>query len=274
VTILAVAVTIGVFLVIRRHAVVGIAAMAVFFVGSSISVEARTIRPWEDAWSSYTEIPDVVHRIGHDGSIGYDLAGYVVDAADMYQLELTDVGSLLFFDSRTTEHRPGSDLVIASPTWTEPGARLLYPESGPYRQALWVRAGDLQDRLDAEGMLVPAEYSAPLSLDARRATLDVRQDGDHLTVRIRNDGSTWLPVGPIEGVVNGTVRLGLRVDGNEGADVTVDLPHTMLPGDEVEVRVPLEQLDRSGTHDAEVLLRQEGVAWWDESAVALAVSFG
>lgn len=258
----------------RARAVAGAAVVALFFVGSSVSVEARTIRPWEDYWSSITEIPEVVHRIGHTGPIGYDLADYEVDAADLYQLELTDVGRLLFFDSTTSDHRPGSDLVIASPQWVEPGARLLFVESGIFDQALWVLDGDLQDRLDADGFLVPAQYSAPLSDEARRATLDAHVDGDDIVVRIRNRGSTWLPVGPIEGVVHGTVRIGVRLEGAADAALTRELPGVMLPGDQATVRIPIDELGLSGDTRAEVLLRQEGVAWWEESAVELTVSAG
>ncbi|HEX4905833.1 MAG TPA: hypothetical protein VFU93_10300, partial [Acidimicrobiales bacterium] len=99
--------------VTRRSLHAGLGLVIGLFVASSVAVEARTIRPWEDDWSSYTDIPAVVHDLGHEGNIGYDLASYEVDAADAYQLELTDVGGLLFFDSRTSEHLPGTDLIIA-----------------------------------------------------------------------------------------------------------------------------------------------------------------
>lgn len=272
VTALAMLPLLAVALVTRLRAVAGAGLVALFFVGSSVSVEARTIRPWEDYWSSVTEIPEVVHRIGFEGPVAYDLAAYDVDAADLYQLELTDVGPVLFFDSSTSEHRPGTDLVIASSQWVEPGTRLVFAESGIFRQALWVRAGDLQDDLDERGLLVPEQYAAPLSMDARRASLDARVDGDELVVRVRNDGSTWLPVGPIDGVVQGTVRLGVRLDGSDDATATAELPGFVLPGDEVTIRVDLDQLDLTGPARAVVSLRQEGVAWWDESAVELELS--
>jgi len=275
VTLLALAPLAAVALATRWRAAAGAGAAIAFFVGSSAWAEADTIRPWEDYWSSITEIPEVVHRIGFEGPIGYDLAAYDVDAADLYQLELTDVGPLLFFDSSRTTHRPGTDLVIASPRFDDDDYRLAYAERGIFEQALWVRDGELQRELDDRGLLIPAEYSAPLSVDAQRAELTVERRGDRLRVRVRNDGHTWLPVGPVPDVVHGAVRLGVRFydGGDEVASVTRELPRVMLPGDEVTTDVPLDGVDLEGTYRAVVSLRQEGVAWWDASAVELDVSF-
>jgi hypothetical protein len=260
----------------KRSIVLGLGVAVVFFAGSSLSVEARTIRPWEDFWSSVTAIPDVVHDIGWHGPLGYDLAAYEVDAADLYQLELTDVGDLLFFDSRTSEHLPGSDLVIASPQWNGPGARLAFVETGPYHdQALWVLPGALQDRLAGDGALLPVEHSAPLDDAQQAATISVERDGDHLDVRVRDDGGTWLGVGPIDGLVMGTVRLGSRwyVGDDVVATDTAELPRVLRRGDEVELELPVADL-QPGTYDVVVSLRQEGIAWWDASAVRLAVTIG
>jgi hypothetical protein len=253
----------------------GLLLVVAFFAVSSLSVEARTIRPWEDFWSSVTDIPSVVHRIGHRGPIGYDLASYEVDAADLYQLELTDVGPLLFFDSRTSEHLPGSDLVIAGPQWNRPGARIAFVEKGPYAQALWVLPGVLQDRLDDEGLVLPEEHSAGLAPDAQRAQLDVDHRGDRLLVHVEDEGSIWLPADLIPGVVTGSVRVGARwyADGEEVASTTGELPRMLLPGDSADVRVPVPELT-SGTYRVVVALRQEGVAWWDASAVTLQVTVG
>ena len=257
----------------RQSLHLALSLVVVFFVASSLSVEARTIRPFEDFWSSVTEIPEVVHDIGFEGPIGYDLAAYEVEAADLYQLELTDVGGLLFFDSRTSEHLPGSDLVIASPTWDLPGARLLFVETGPYPQALWVLPGDLQDELDASGAVLPAEHSAPLPDATQAATLTAERDGDRLTVHVRDDGGTWLPVGPIRGLVDGTVRLGSRwyVGDDIVAADTVELPRVLRKDDDVELELPIADLD-AGTYDVVVSLRQEGIAWWDASAVRLRIT--
>ena len=42
----------------RGGAAMGAAVLVGFFVLSSLSVESRTLRPWEDFWSSVTEIPE------------------------------------------------------------------------------------------------------------------------------------------------------------------------------------------------------------------------
>jgi hypothetical protein len=273
VTLLALVPLLVIALVANRSIVIGLVVAIVFFAGSSLSVEARTIRPWEDFWSSVTAIPDVVHDIGWHGPVGYDLAAYDVDAADLYQLELTDVGDLLFFDSRTSEHLPGSDLVIASPTWDEPGARLAFVETGPYHQALWVLPGALQDELAADGALLPVEHSAPLTDAQQAATITAERDGDHLDVHVRDDGGTWLGIGPINGLVTGTVRLGSRwyVGDDVVATDTAELPRVLRRGDQIDLELPIADLD-PGTYDVVVSLRQEGIAWWDASAVRLRVS--
>ena len=269
VTALAAAAALAVAAMARWRAVVGAGALVAFFVGSSVAVEARTIRPWEDFWTATTEIPDVIHAIGFEGPVGYDLAAYEVDAADLYQLELTDIGPLLFFDSRRSTHLPGTPLIIASPQWVRDGARLAYVETGPYRQALWVLPGEVQDELDDRGDLVAAEYSAPLSRDARRAAVTVERDGDELVVHVRNQGRVWLPVGAVPGVVQGTVRVGVRwyAGDREVGSATAELPRMLRRGDTATVRV--DARPPAGADRGVVALRQEGVAWWDESAVEL-----
>ena len=275
VTVLAIAALVVVAALTRWRLAAGGALLVAFFVGSSLSVEARTIRPWADYWASVTEIPAIVDRLDADGPIAYDLGAYHVDAADLYQLELTHRGGLLFFDSRHG-HRPATDLAIASPHWEQPGARLVYAEAGIFRQALWVMPGALQDDLAARGLLVPEQYSAPLPPAARRAALEVRDHGGDLVVRVRNEGATWLPVGPVPGVVDGTVRLGVRLyaGDDEVGSITRELPRVLLPGDEVTVRVPVRDLGISVPVRAVVSLRQESVAWWDESAVTLDLDLG
>jgi hypothetical protein len=283
VTLLALLPLLAVALVAWRRAAAGALVAVAFFVGSSLSVEARTIRPWEDFWSSVTAIPDVVHDLGFHGPVGYDMAAYDVDAADLYQLELTDVGDLLFFDSGKSTHLPGTDLVIASPQWDLPGARLAFVESGPHHQALWVLPGRLQDDLDARGELLPAEHSAPLDADAQRAalTVDVRRLGLErgetrtVSVHVEDRGAPWLPVGPVPGVVNGAVRLGARwfdAGGGVVASQTTELPRVLRRGDAVDVPLDLVADVEPGTYRVEISLRQEGIAYWDASAVTIEVT--
>ena len=283
VTILALVPLIVVALATRRGPRLGLSLLAMFFIGSSLSVEARTLRPWEDFWSSTTEIPEIIHDIGADGPVAYDLASYDVDAADLYQLELTDLGGVVFFDSR--REAPPREVVIAGPQWSHPGARMVFPESPPFRQALWVLPGDLQRRLAFSGALVPEQTSAPLPVDAQSATLTVDDDelrmhrfgSTRVTAHIQRTGAgaTWLPVGPIPAVVDGTVRLGARwydAAGNEVASQTAELPRAMLPGEEADVPIELVADVPLGTYRVTLTLRQEAIDWWDESAVELRVT--
>jgi hypothetical protein len=274
VTALALVVLTAIAVAARRSPLVALGLLVAFFIGSSLSVEARTLRPWEDFWSSVTEIPDVVDAIGFASPVAYDLASYDVDAADLYQLELTHRGGLVFFDSDRGQ-APPTDLVIASPEWVRPGARLVFVETGPYDQALWVLPGALADGLDGDGLLVPAPLSAPLPAAMQAATLDVHRQDGRFTVHVRDDGGPWLPAGRIPGVVAGTIRLGARwyVDGEEIASETAELPRMLLRGDEANVVIPFPDVE-PGTYDVVVSLRQESVAWWDASAVRMEVSVG
>jgi hypothetical protein len=249
----------------RRGATVGAAVLVAFFVASSASVEARTLRPWEDFWSSVTEIPEAIHSAGIDGPVGYDAAaGYDVDAIDLYQLELTDTRGLV-----RDLHRPLTiEPVTEAASRTH---RIVFAETGPHHLALWANGAAIA-RLERRGFVLPVQTSAALPDSARRARL--RMSGDHVRVSHIGAGAPWLPVGPLPGVVNGTVRLGARwYDGNgtEVASQTAELPRMLLPGDSVDVPLRLRADLTPGTYRVVVALRQEGVAWWDDSAATVRI---
>lgn len=268
ITAVAVVAMIAFALVHRARPAVALLLLAGFFVTSSAAVEARTLRPWSSFWMRVSEIPDVIERIDDDGDerVAYALESHDVDAANAYQLELADRGGLAFF---TGQPPRDAELVIAAPRWDDApsGARLVYVESPPFEQALWVLPGSLQDELDDRGLLLPEQTSAPLPEAAQRAELSI----DGHTVHVRNAGEgSWLPVGPIPGVVEGTVRLGARwfdTDGVEVASETAELPRVLLPGDEAGVRLRLDPDLAPGEYRLVIALRQESVTWWDDSAV-------
>jgi hypothetical protein len=266
VTALAIAGMVAVAIVHRARPAAALVVLAGFFVASSAAVEARTLQPWSSFWMRVSDIPEVVERIDDDARVAYALEAHDVDAANAYQLELADRGGLTFFDRRVPD---GFDLAIATPRWNAApkGSRLAYVESPPFDQALWVLPGALQDELAERGLLLPEQTSAPLPADAQRAELSI--DGN--TVHVRNVGrGSWLPVGPIAGVVEGTVRLGARwfdADGVEVASETAELPRVLLPGDDADVHLRLEPELGPGEYTLVIALRQESVAWWDDSAI-------
>jgi len=267
VTALALAAMVAFAAVNRARPDVALGLLVGFFVASSASVEARVLEPWSSFWMRTSEISDVIdEHVAESAVVAYDLASHDVDAANAYQLELADRGGLRFFDGDVPRD---ADLVIAAPRWDDApdGARLVYVESPPFQQALWALPGDVQDGLAERGLLLPEQTSAPLPEEVRRAQLVL----DGATVHVRNvsEGS-WLPVGPIPAVVEGTVRLGARWfdhHGDEVASETAELPRVLLPGDEADVRLALEPDLPPGEYTLVIALRQESVAWWDDGAL-------
>lgn len=272
VTVLALAVTTVVLLVATRRALVGLGLAAALFAGSAVSVQARTLDPFDDYWGGVTEISEVVRLVSDDGPVSYDRGGYIPEAANFYQLELADRGV------RFTEGRPGTDLVIASPTW--PGAarydaRLVFVEVGPYDQALWVLPGALQDELARNGPLLPEQFSEPLPAPARvqRVDADVPGTLDAGEERIVDVDVThagrrlgWLAKDAVPGVVHGTVRVGARwYDGaGEVLGQTGELGRVLLPGESVTTELRLVAPERPGRYRLTIGLRQEGVVWFDD----------
>lgn len=250
---------------VRRAA--ALAVLAAFFVASSASVDQRTLRSWSGPFMAATEIPDVVRAIDAAEPVWVDRDAYDVDAINAYQLELTDVTGIRFYESSPPAR---AQLVVADTGWAAPaGARLAFAESVVYDAGLWVLPGPLQTRLAAELQLLPEQTSAPLPQAARLAA-ELELDGNNVRVRHAGTKGVWLPVGPIPGVVEGTVRLGARWYDSGGvvvANETAELPRVMRPGDEVDVRLRLDPVLPDGEYTLRVALRQEGIAWWDESAV-------
>jgi hypothetical protein len=269
VTLLAVLLTGAVLAVARWRALAGLALAAALFAGSAASVQARTLRPFDERWAGFTHIPEVVRRVSDRGAISYDLGAYDLEAANLYQLELSDR------DVRFTRGRPTTDLVISSPDWAHDGARLVFvePATGPYAdQALWVLPGELQDRLVRRGEVLPdpSQFSARLPAAAFDQRVEVSVPptlrGER-TVEVRvthtGAGAAWAPVGVLPGVVHGTVRLGARwfAGDEEVTTDTAELHRVLLPGESDEVELMLVP-PPPGRYRVEVGLRQEGVEWF------------
>lgn len=278
VTILALAVTAVVLLLSRWRALAGLALVAVLFAGSAASVQARTLQPFDDYWSSVTEIPEAVRAVSDHGHVSYDRASYDAYAADFYQLELSDRG-LRFFDSR--DERPRDDLVIASTDWAQGrswGARLVFVEAPREYpdEALWVMPGALQERLADGGFLLPEDPTAAVPDPVQRieadvpgrlapgAARDVEVEVTHL-----GGGAAWRPLSVLPGYVAGSVRLGARwydAGGAEVAGQTAELDRVLLPGDSTTARLHLVAPTAPGRYRVTIGLRQEGLTWFPRPA--------
>ncbi|MCU1352013.1 MAG: hypothetical protein JWM05_1222, partial [Acidimicrobiales bacterium] len=280
-TILALVATGGVLAVARWKALAGLALVAALFAGASATVQARTLRPFDDRWASFTEIPEAVRAVSDGGHVSYDRAAYDEpanqEAANFYQLELADRG-VRFFDSRTG--RPRDALVIGSPTKPPvDGARLVFAETGYYTgQALWVTPGALQRRLAKAGDLFPADLTAALPAPVQHVTVGLpdhlaREAHEVVDVDVTHvDGAgAWRPLDVPLGYVAGSVRLGARwldASGTEVLTQTAELPRVLLPGDSTTVELPLVAPTTPGRYRLEVGLRQEGLAWFPRPATS------
>ena len=278
VTVLALVLAAAVFLLSRWRPLTGLGLAVVLFVGAAASVQADTLRPFDRFWDGVVDIPDAVRAVSDGGTVAYDRLAYDVEAANLYQADLSDRG-VRFVDSRRA--RPATDLVISRPQWERGrrwGARLVFVEVGPYRQALWVMPGPLQDRLARTGQLLPEDVTAPLPESARRQEVEVdlptrMNAGEDRVVEVEvthaGGGSAWLPRTPaFPDLVHGAVRVGARWyrDGDEVLGQTAELPRVLLPGDAATARLRLLAPDEPGRYRLTVGLRQEGIAWFDRPA--------
>lgn len=195
---------------------------------------------------------------------------------------------------------PTADLLISSrpdPAQALPGARLVAMENVPsdfgrYFQYLWVLPGELQSRLADRGWLFPAEFPDRVLCSAPRSALEVVSreppagvwTRERIRLRIENRGPCPWP--NADGLKRGldSVRVGILwrpADAPAGAvaEDRVELPRTLLPGQSVEVDVPLAPPSRrSGLlprqrWTVEIGLLQEGHAWfasWGDERLRLA----
>lgn len=254
VTLVALLITGAAWSLARWRPLIGVGAVAVVFMASSASVQARTLDGFNETWDGFIRIPDVVHDLTRRGVVAYDRAAYDKEAADFYQLELADRG-VRFVDSRRA--RPATDLVISSPDWQKGeqwGARLVAVETGPYRQGLWVMPGLLQDRLVSTGDVLPTDPSERLPGAATRqriaATLpEAMNRHARTTVRVRVTHT-----GTAEGWRPGFVRLVARWD--DGTAQAADLDRSLLPGRSTTIELPLVAPKTPGRHQLTIGIEQ------------------
>ncbi len=243
---------------------------------------------------------DQVHRTFHKdvSCLSYDLAAPSLWHFFNYQIFMPRY-SFELFDSRN-EQPACSDLIITGRHDLEtvfPGARLISLENVS-KQGLWVLPGKLQIILDRAGFLYPRDFPGPLPESAYHSQLcfltNTRKSiivttAEHPTeiavyVKHKGKGSPWpsyygLPSGKF------SVRLGILwfapgQTNRKLAEQWTELPHTMFPGDEINVNVTLNPVNDHGEHldpkeyEVWIGLEQKGVAWFyqkEDSLVKLKV---
>jgi len=264
------------------------AALAgLLFLAASLFVHERWLLPANRAVNDTVSIPIAVARLGGVQELAYDESHFAYAGFFAYPFWLPDLRFAYFASARTP---PPAPLVISGKSFgrAHPEARLVFPESGS-DQALWAMPGPWQERLAAAGLLAPRDPLAPLPAAACRSAL-AWVDGDRplalaagdvrelrLRVGHRGTGAPWLPAGARDDP-RGAVRLAVRwfLAGRLAADGRVELPRALLPGETIEVVVPLAARrgvggagDGSplapGRYTLEVGLVQELVQWFADA---------
>ena len=141
----------------RWRAVAAVTLVAVLFVASSASVQARTLRPFDRTWAGFVDLPDAVRDLPVRALTIDRGPGYETDAANLYQVQLSDL------DVRFSRGRPSTAVVIGPERWPAAegwGARLVTVETGPvYEQGLWVLPGPAAGPAGRRGPPPPAHRS-------------------------------------------------------------------------------------------------------------------
>jgi hypothetical protein len=270
----ALAVGAAVWLCARWRPVAGVGLAVVAFAASAVSVQARTLDPFDDTFAGMTRIAETVRHLPR-GTIGYDRAAYDKEAANFYQVELSD-RDVRFVDSRRA--KPSTTYVISGSRWPRGerwGARRVFVEKGLYDQGLWVLPGRQQASLVVRGDVL-VDGALPAAARRQGVHVDVPRDVRagatrwvNVHVTHRGAGAGWIPFGAVPGRSASTVRLGGRwfdEQGEQQAGQLAELDRALLPGQSVDVRLPLTAPARAGRYTLRVGLLEEGVAWFEGDA--------
>ncbi len=130
----------------------------------------------------------------------------------------------------------------------------------PYSVALWVLPGPVQDRLAADGALLPVGFPIALPSEARVAELEADGDGAVVSVdgggvvevRLHGQhagtGSPWPDEGSagVEGSVRVVAHPAVGATGPQPASTFAALPGWLRPGDPFDVALTLRAVDADG----------------------------
>jgi hypothetical protein len=248
---------------------VAVTAVAAFFAVSALAVQDAHIRPYLDPQRDRVDLRHALAAIGPLGPISYDMAGnphFGTKLANAFQFWLNR-SRFTLFDSRLGQ-RPATELVLAGRRWPAggaPGARAVFPEATSLL-TLWVLPGPTQDAFARRGMLLPEDPAAPLPADAMRAGIAVPGRSAlrlapgaarWVGVRVRHigAGSPWVPLAALADPPAGAIRVaaswhrlspGGRPLRRVAAIQRAELPRTVLPGEAVDVRLPLAAAGSGG----------------------------
>lgn len=245
---------------------------------------------YETILYEHFEVDELLPRLGVDAisvdSSAVEVAFPVLSYAS--QLPSLDVTT---YDPRLGDD-PGGPFVLTrfdDPVMRSSGSRIaLIDNSGitrfrgaPEGVVVWVRPGPELDRLEQEGLLLPADFPAGLPEDARRVELRLEDPGQvvqlrpgelaRLPVRGRHVGvgSPWPDGANLDGPSR--VRVAARASGPEGAPTPVigsELPGWTLPGDRFETEVGVLAVGEDGDplppgrYEVELGVAQDDPGWF------------
>lgn len=268
-------------LALARRPAAGAWVLGLLFLGSGLYTFQTWMVPVNRFAVENLRIPAEIQRIPGVEAVAFDEAYFSPGGFSAYPFWLDGV-RLLWFDSRGGR-QPPAELVIASRDWSAPAsARIVYPEN-TNGQALWVLPGELQDRLAAAGVLLPADPEAPLPEEACRAGFELLEDpgpvlrlkrGSSRTVRLRlthrGHGAPWVSAAAL-GTPANAVRIAIQwlARGAVVADRRSELLHTMSPGGQVDLDLVLDPSTGTGEplppglYEVRISVLQELVRFFD-----------
>ncbi|MFN7955453.1 MAG: hypothetical protein U0610_27260 [bacterium] len=249
-----------------------------------VTISNRYLVPGSRDRARQRVVADALARIaeleGPVACVAIDCPSWSLWHAHHYQF-LRPLQRFELFDSRKREHAC-SDLIVSADrnlAAAYPGARVIARERGDVER-LWVLPGEQQARLAAAGFLEPPTWGAMPTpafrselawLVAPPGRISARAPRSLAVLRVTHLGgdSPWLSAAEL-GDVELAVRVGVRwFDASGGgrpvAEAHLDLPHALLPGERVDITVPLPgdgvRLP-PGRYRVVVGLLQEGVRWF------------
>jgi hypothetical protein len=265
----------------RGRALLAVGPALTAFVAFSVLAETNSARVYDAPWKDAHPLRFAAERAQQqepDAALSYDIAGSDPVSRNGYQFYLASE-RVPVVDSRTA--LPTTPLVLSRRHWPAgeaAGARRMAADRW-FDDALWLLPGPPSAALAAAGFVEPAELSAPLPapaleadvspVDGNRGRRPVAGDGSStvdLRVRHTGGGATWPALGTLDDPT-GAVRLVLWwFDGTTYQPQVVDLPRSVVPGDQVVVRAaltPPDSVPAADTH-IRVVLVQEGVRAFSE----------
>ena len=246
----------------RLGRLVPIGLVALLFLVFAVKNTREYFQPESRARGEEHVLADVLNRIAWQGAIGcvaYDRTTGSLFHFPNYRL----FAPLRYVPFTPRQAEPCGDLVISGGRIPalNPGVRMVAAETR-VRQALWVYPGARQDRLAAQGLLLPADPAALAAVAHAEVTARVTGSGpagDVIRVELRATGTTPLPSRVNIAWPGSAIVVTAAWDDAESVAVA-DLPRMLFPGDRVTLSLVVPRIKvgkplTPGQHELVVTVR-------------------